>query len=194
MSPNVYIVAGPNGAGKTTFAKRFLMNYAQCRVFINADLIAAGISPLDPEAAAIRAGRLMLEEIDLQASRGTDFGFETTLAGRAHLDLIQKLKQRGYTVNLYFLWVPTTRLAQARVRARVIGGGHSIPDPVVIRRFDRSIRNFLQLYRHVVDNWILFDNAEEEPRVIAQRHGPRTRIIQEEAYDRLNREYGGANE
>jgi predicted ABC-type ATPase len=101
MSSRVYIIAGPNGAGKTTFAREFLPNYADCKNFINADLIAQGVSPFSPEAAAFRAGRLMLEEIDLYAKRGESFGFETTLSGRSYLSLIRGLKRRGYEVHFF---------------------------------------------------------------------------------------------
>ncbi len=190
MSPNVYIVAGPNGAGKTTFAKRFLANYAECRIFINADLIAAGISPLDPEAAAIRAGRLMLEEIHLQASRGSDFGFEATLSGHTQLRLIEGLKKRGYKIHILFLWVPAVELSQARVKVRILQGGHSVPEPVIARRFERSIRNFLQSYRFAADAWILFDNSGGRPQIIAQYKAGKTRIIHRRLYDRLVRDYG----
>lgn len=103
MSPNVYIIAGPNGAGKTTFAREFLPNYADCRNFINADLIAEGISPFSPETAAVRAGRLMLEEIRFAVNRRVDFGFETTLSGQGHLKLVSQLKKRGYGVHFFYL-------------------------------------------------------------------------------------------
>jgi len=115
MSPSLYIIAGPNGAGKTTFARQFLPNYADCRNFINADLIAQGVSPFSPEAAAFRAGRLMLQEIDLYAKRGESFGFETTLSGRSYLSLIRRLKKRGYKVHFFYLWVPSVELALWRI-------------------------------------------------------------------------------
>jgi predicted ABC-type ATPase len=99
MSPSAYIIAGPNGAGKTTFAREFLPNYADCRNFVNADLIAQGMSPFSPETAALRAGRLMLEEINLFMRRGADFGFETTLSGRGHLNLVRQLKKRAYGIH-----------------------------------------------------------------------------------------------
>lgn len=106
--PNVYVIAGPNGAGKTTFAREFLPNYADCRNFVNADLIAAGVSPLDPYRAAFRAGQLMLEEIAAFAKRHADFGFETTLSGRAHVSLLRKLKAMDYAVHFFYLWVRST--------------------------------------------------------------------------------------
>jgi len=118
MSPSVYIIAGPNGAGKTTFAQEFLPKYADCSNFVNADLIAKGVSPFLPEAAAFRAGRLMLEEIELLAKRHADFGFETTFSGRTHRKLIRGLKRRGYSVHLFYLWVSGVELALSRVKNR----------------------------------------------------------------------------
>src|SRR6266478_5622351 len=126
IKPSVYIIGGPNGAGKTTFAREFLPNYAECRNFVNADLIAQGVSPFSPESAAIRAGRLMLEEMGLHMKRRDDFGFETTLAGRGYLRLIRQLKKRGYEVQLFYLWVPSVDLALSRIRERVARGGHDV--------------------------------------------------------------------
>ena len=131
MPPAVYVIAGPNGAGKTTFARKFLPRYADCRNFINADLIAEGVSPFEPAAAAFRAGRLMLEQIELFASRKADFGFETTLAGTTYLNLIRRLRRQGYVVHVLFLWVPSVELAVSRVRGRVLNGGHDVPEGVV---------------------------------------------------------------
>ncbi len=122
MSPNVYIIARPNGAGKTTFAREFLPNYADCKNFINADMIAQGIAPFSPETAAVRAARLMLEEIKLLAQRQTDFGFETTLSGRTYLKLIQGLKNRGYRVHYFFLWIPSVDLAFIENQGTGAGG------------------------------------------------------------------------
>src|SRR5499433_3158748 len=119
MGSNVYIIAGPNGAGKTTFAREFLPNYAGCRNFINADLIAEGLSPFSPQSAAVRASRLMLEEIGLSVQRGIDFGFETTLSGRGHLNLVRRLKKRGYAIHFFYLWIPSVELALSRIRERV---------------------------------------------------------------------------
>ena len=149
MSPDLYIIAGPNGAGKTTFAREFLPNYAECKNFINADLIAQGVAPFSPEAVAFRAGRLMLEEINHYVKRGEDFGFETTLSGRSYLGLIRRLKKLGYRVHFFFLVVPTVDLALTRVRGRVMEGGHDIPESVVRRRFGRSLQNFFADYRQL---------------------------------------------
>jgi len=135
VSKKIIIIAGPNGAGKTTFAQTFLPNEAQCPRFINADLIAAGLSPFAPEAAAIRAGRLMLEEMTACANQGESFAFETTLAGRSYLRHIQQWKNAGYHVSLFFLSLPNAETAIARVAERVRQGGHSIPESVIRRRF-----------------------------------------------------------
>jgi predicted ABC-type ATPase len=190
MNPSLYVIAGPNGAGKTTFAREFLPNYADCKNFINADLIAEGVSPFSPEAVAFRAGRLMLEEIGLYAKRGDSFGFETTLSGRSHLGLIRDLKKQSYDVHFFFLWIPTVNLALTRVRARVLAGGHNVPEAVVRRRFDRSIRNFLLSYRSLGDSWTLFNNSGATPAVIAFQKKERLRIINIDVYDTLIARYG----
>lgn len=190
MSPNVYIIAGPNGAGKTTFAREFLPNYADCKNFVNADLIAQGVSPFSPETAAFHAGRLMLEEIDFYAKRGESFGFETTLSGQTYLSSVRNLKKRGYEVHFYFLWVLTVDLALARVRARVLEGGHDVPEAVVRRRFDRSIRNFLTRYRLLGDSWMLFDNSRAAPAVIAFEKQGDVRIMNRKVYEALISRHG----
>lgn len=165
-------------------------NYADCRNFINADLIAQGMSPFSPEEAAFRAGRLMLGEIELYARRGESFGFETTLSGRTYLNLIRRLKRRGYEVYFFYLWVPSVELALSRVRARVLEGGHDVPEVVLRRRFDRSIRNFLLLYRPLGESWTLFDNSGATPAVIAFEKWGSLRIMSREVYDTLFTRYG----
>jgi predicted ABC-type ATPase len=190
MSPSVYTIAGPNGAGKTTFAREFLPNYADCKNFINADLIAQGVSPFSPEAIAFRAGRLMLAEIQLYVRRGASFGFETTLSGQSYLSMIRHLKKRGYEVHFFFLWVPSVDLALKRVRARVLEGGHDVPENVVRRRFDRSIRNFLLRYLPLGNSWMLFDNSGATPTVIAFEKQNSLRIIKREIYENLMGHYG----
>jgi predicted ABC-type ATPase len=190
VSPNVYIIAGPNGAGKTTFAREFLPNYADCRNFINADMIAEGMSPFSPESAAIRAGRLMLEEIELFMRRGADFGFETTLSGRSHLGVIRRLKERAYQVHFFYLWVPSVELALARIRERVLRGGHDIPEAVVRRRFKRSITNFLVHYRLLADRWILFDNSSARPTLVASQKQGSLRVVDAKGYNNLVARYG----
>ena len=160
--PKIVIIAGPNGAGKTTFARAFLPREAQCPRFINADLIAAGLSPFAPEAAAIKAGRLMLKEIADAVARGESFAFETTLAGTAYLRHIEKWRKGGYEVSLFFLGLPDADMAVARVAERVRQGGHDIPERVIRRRFVAGRKN-LNLYRAAVNTWVKYDNSGDEP-------------------------------
>jgi predicted ABC-type ATPase len=190
VNPNAYIIAWPNGAGKTTFAREFLPNYANCRIFINADLIAQGMAPFDPESMAFRAGRLMLEEIELQASRGVDFAFETTLSGRGHLSIVRSLKKRGYLIHISYLWVPSADLTLHRIKGRVLRGGHDVPEEVVRRRFEKSIRNFLQQYLPLADSWTLYDNTTEAPSIIAAEEHGDVYVAEPKRYNGLVDRYG----
>ena len=133
-SPTVYVIAGPNGAGKTTFATEFLPDFMECREFLNADLIAAGLSPFAPETQNMRAGRLLLERIAELAGRRADFGFETTLSGRTYVKILGDMKAIGYQVMLFFLWLPSAEMAVARVGCRVRQGGHAVPPDDIRRR------------------------------------------------------------
>lgn len=167
MNKKVVMIAGPNGAGKTTFARSFLPAEAQCPRFINADLIAAGLSPFAPEAAAVRAGRLMLEEIGLSVAQGESFALETTLSGLSYLRHIRAWQAQGYHVSLFFLALPSVDLALARVAERVKQGGHNIPPEVVRRRFAAGRVNFEAKYQQAVDAWALYDNAGMAPVLLA---------------------------
>jgi predicted ABC-type ATPase len=166
-APNIYIVAGPNGVGKTTFMEEFLPNYADCLHFVNADLIAAGLSPFSPESAAIKAGKLMLEEIERHIDYGHDFAFETTLAGKNYVRLLKKVREKGYKIHLFFLWMPNVDLAIKRIEMRVKAGGHNVPTVDVKRRFYRGIYNLFNLYRPLLDFWMLFDNSSTMPQELA---------------------------
>ena len=167
MNSSLYIIAGPNGAGKTIFAKEFLPNYVECSEFVNADLIASGLSPFLPERAAIKASRLMLERIHFLADHGTDFGFETTLSGKSYVRLLKDLKSRGYRIHLYFLWVDNVDIALGRVADRVQRGGHNVPEEIVRRRFNRGLPNLFNLYRPILDFWAIFDNSTHHPVKVA---------------------------
>jgi len=186
----LYVIAGPNGAGKTTFAREFLPNYAACKNFVNADLIAEGMAPFSPETAALRAGRTMLGEIRSFSLSGVSFAFETTLSGRTYLPLLRRLKVKGYDIHLFYLWVQSVDLALSRVRERVSRGGHDVPESVVRRRFDRSVRNFLFYYRQLADVWTLFDNSGQVPKVVAVERDKRIRIIKKDVYTGLVKRYG----
>ena len=167
MSPDpsdkrVLIIAGPNGAGKTTFARAFLPHEGACPVFVNADLIAAGIAPFAPEAAAVRAGRLMLQEIRRHAKAGDTFAFETTLSGRGYARMIPQWQKAGYHVKIIFLSLKSPEHAIARVALRVKQGGHDVPEDVIRRRFDAGLANFRNVYAQLVEAWVLYDNSNSQ--------------------------------
>lgn len=164
----IVIIAGPNGAGKTTFAREFLPNEADCPVFVNVDLIAIGLSPFRPEAAAIRAGRIMLEQIAAHVKKRERFAFETTLSGLGYARMVPEWQAKGYRVKLIFLRLPTAKMAIARVRLRVREGGHNVAESVVRRRFRAGWLNFEAVYRDMVDEWIVYDNSGDKPIFIAE--------------------------
>lgn len=168
----IVIIAGPNGAGKTTFAREFLPFEAGCPIFINADLIAAGLSPFQPEAAAFRAGRLMLEEIVSHVAANKSFAFETTLSGLTYARMIPQWRAANYIVKLLFLSLATPEEAIARVAMRVRQGGHSVPPTIILRRFIAGLRNFHDIYRRRVDYWQWFDNSGSMPRLLEEGENP----------------------
>ena len=163
VRPRIIIIGGPNGAGKTTFAREFLPREANCPVFVNADLIAAGLSPFEPGIAGFRAGRLMLEEIIRHAANLESFAFETTLAGMSYARLIRAWKISGYRVKIIYLQLDSPEQAIARVAERVRQGGHNVPEQVIRRRFHSGLENFNKIYAPMVDAWVLYDNSGNEP-------------------------------
>jgi predicted ABC-type ATPase len=184
-NPVCYIIAGPNGAGKTTFARKFLPEYVKCLDFINADLIAGGISPFVPEKAAIQAARIMIEQIHHLAESRRDFGFETTLSGKSHANLLHKLKGKGYRIHLFFLWLPNADLAIERIADRVRKGGHNIPEGVVRRRFHKGLNNFIKIYLPLLDSWFIIDNSREISRMIAFEKDGVRKIIAPEIFAKI---------
>ncbi|MFH0935709.1 MAG: zeta toxin family protein [Candidatus Omnitrophota bacterium] len=178
----IYIIAGPNGSGKTTFARMFLPDYVKCPNFVNADLIAQGLAPFGPRAAAIKAGKLLLQQIHEYAGRGVDFAFETTLSGKSYANLLKGLKAKGYALHLFFLWIPSPELAIARIKDRVTEGGHHVPAEDVKRRFARGINNFFTLYEPLLDSWMLFDNSKAKPILIARRQNSHREVVDEELF------------
>jgi predicted ABC-type ATPase len=168
-SKDVVMIGGPNGAGKTTWAYRRLSPTLGIREFVNADEIARGISPLDPEASAIGAGRLMLDRLNELIDAGDSFAFETTCSGRGHARLLERCRTEGYRITLIFLWLPSADVALARVARRVGRGGHRIPDEVVMRRYSAGLRNMRDLYVPLADIALIYDNSDERGDLIASR-------------------------
>lgn len=164
------IIAGPNGAGKTTFAKSFLPQEAHVLRFINADLIAAGLSPFAPEQMAVKAGRLMLQEVKEAVTKRESFAIETTLSGSAYLKHIREWQSLGYEVSLFFLQLSSVDLAIRRVAQRVKQGGHHIPEAVIRRRYQAGLDNF-PIYAKLVNDWTLFNNDDGIPKLIAHNGG-----------------------
>jgi predicted ABC-type ATPase len=164
--PHATLIAGPNGAGKTTFAQEYLPGEPEGVRFLNADLIAAGLSPFDPDRAALRAGRLLLSLVDEAVARRESFTVETTLSGHGYARAIPEWQARGYFVTLIFLALPDVETAIARVAERVRQGGHDIPVPTIRRRFEAGLRNFETVFKPLVDEWLLIDNAGDVPVLI----------------------------
>jgi predicted ABC-type ATPase len=164
--PNLYIISGCNGAGKTTASFTVLPELLNCHEFVNADIIAAGLSPFNPESVALEAGRIMLQRINTLLETGVDFAFETTLATRSYVSFIKKAKEKEYTVKLLYFWLSSPQFAINRVATRVSEGGHHIPDDVVIRRYYRGINNLINLYAKICDTWIVIDNTEPPSEII----------------------------
>ena len=162
----VIIIAGPNGAGKTTFAREYLPIEVGCVNFINADMIAMGLSPFNPDKAAIRAGRIMLSEMESYVKRGESFAFETTLSGKRYARLIPIWKRLGYRIDMYYLKLFHVEMAIERVKARVAQGGHSVPEDIIRRRYQAGLHNFIQIYRELVDTCLVYDNSGEQPILV----------------------------
>ncbi len=169
-APRCIVIAGPNGAGKTTFAREYLPKDAQVIHFVNADLIAGGLSPLRPELATLAGGRLFLTELDRLARARADFAFETTLSGLVYLHRLKRWKAAGYRIEITWLRLASPQLALRRIAARVRQGGHNVPRADVLRRFTRGWVNFQQFYRPLADAWAVYDNSGDAPRLI--EHGP----------------------
>lgn len=183
--PTCWIIAGPNGAGKTTFALEYLPGVAGCTHFINADLIAAGLSPLAPERELMAASRIFLREIDECIEAREDFAFETTLAGRTYLRLVARMRRDGWRVELIYLALPSVEMSKLRVAERVAHGGHNIPIADIERRFPRSLRHLLDDYSHCVDSCTCFMNGGESPVLVFEQRGNNRDIVHDDYYQLL---------
>ena len=166
--PNLYIIAGCNGAGKTTASYTVLPEILDCKEFVNADNIAAGISPFNPESVAIEAGRIMLKRINELLDEGADFALETTLSTKSYVSFVKKAQQAGYEVTLLYFWLSSPEMAHDRVAKRVKSGGHDIPIDVIDRRYYRGIKNLVNLYIPICDKWLVMNNVGQTSKLVAQ--------------------------
>lgn len=186
MEKTLYIISGCNGAGKTTASYTVLPEILDCREYVNADEIAKGLSPFNPESVAIEAGRLMLERIDYLMTAGVSFSIETTLATKSYVNLVRRAHKQGYNVKLLFFWLESPEMAKLRVAERVAKGGHNIPEDVIERRYYAGIRNLFNLFMNEVDYWAIFMNTKKPMTSIAvggmafEKH-----IIEVELYNKM---------
>tara|TARA_R110002049_G_scaffold2485_2_gene18210 strand:- start:11408 stop:11983 length:576 start_codon:yes stop_codon:yes gene_type:complete len=185
----LYVIAGCNGAGKTTASYTILPEILECGEFVNADEIARGLSPFQPEKAGIQAGRLMLERIKSLIGRGQDFAFETTLSTKSYKNLIQDAKKKNYSVTLIFFWLSSQELAVKRVETRVKEGGHNIPEKVIRRRYENGLRNFFDIFKSIVDDWMLIDNSGDPYELIAEKTQSEEIIYNVEIWNSLKKKY-----
>lgn len=190
MSKKIYIVSGCNGAGKTTASYTILPEILDCKEFVNADEIAKGLSPFQPETVAFEAGRIMLERLDDLLLANENFAFETTLASRTFARFIKRARALGYEVTLLFFWLNSKELAVSRVKKRVEEGGHHIPVEVIRRRYDRGLSNFFELYLPLVKHWMFIDNSGTPYKEICQSIEGKVEILENDKWNTIKEKYG----
>ena len=189
--PTLYIIAGCNGAGKTTASMTLLPEILNCKEFVNADSIASGLSPFQPETVSFEAGRLMIRRMNELMKQGETFAVETTLSSRHYLHFIRKCREAGFKTALIFYWLSSLQLAKQRVKLRVLKGGHGIPNDVIERRYHKGLENFFSLYKNTVDQWTFLDNSMTEPIPIAQRVTNNNEVIFNKIiWNSLEKKYG----
>ena len=186
---HIYIISGPNGAGKTTASYTVLPKILQCKEFVNADEIARGLSPFNPESVAIEAGRLMLKRISELLQRNESFSIETTLSTRSYFRLVEKAHSQGYDVTLLFFWLKSPQQAIERVAERVAKGGHDIPKDIIVRRYWEGLDNLFKIYMPIVDTWILVNNSETPRSVVATGGKDQKTIIKDNKHFKTIEEY-----
>lgn len=190
--PTIYVIAGPNGVGKTTFADRYLPDEAKQLEFVNADLIVRGLSPYDPDAVSMEAGRIALTRIKQHIANRVGFTWETTMSGRSAVGWLRSARQAGFAITGYFLWVRNVESTIRRIRSRVLEGGHNIPDEVSRRRFLKILHNFWEIYRPVFDVWKFYENDAAEPRLLAVQKNNRLAFRDRERFQQSMTEAGMA--
>jgi predicted ABC-type ATPase len=185
----LFIISGCNGAGKTTASYTILPEILKCDEFVNADEIAKGLSPFNPESAAIQAGRLMLERMNDLILKGQDFAFETTLATKSYKNFVIKAKENDYQVTLLFFWLCTPELAVKRVETRVKEGGHNISEDVIRRRYEKGLKNFYEIFEPIVDEWMFIDNSGEPYEILAHKNNESNFINNNGKWEELLNKY-----
>ena len=185
--PNLYIIGGCNGAGKTTASYTVLPEILDCREFINADEIAKGLSPFQPEKVAIQSGRIMLKRIDELLHSKEDFAFETTLSSKSYVNIVKEAQEYGYNVTLIFFWLNSVELAKERVKVRVIEGGHNIPSETIERRYKLGLENLFKRFIPIVDSWMIFDNSSDISNLLSEGgKNENSKIYNKEIWETLN--------
>ena len=187
----LYVIAGCNGAGKTTASYTILPEILDCKEFVNADEIARGLSPFQPEKVGIEAGRLMLNRINTLLESNENFAFETTLATKSYVNFIKRAKEKEYRVTLLFFWLHSSNLAISRVKSRVKEGGHNIPEDTIKRRYTSGLKNFFKLYLPIIDNWLLVNNSGETYEIIAEGSFEDMTVNNEILWKQINEKYDG---
>ena len=183
----IYIIAGCNGAGKTTASFTILPEILDCKEFVNADEIAKGLSPFQPEKVAFEAGRIMLDRINVLLQSDESFAFETTLATRTYKQKLIDAAANGFSIKLLFFWLPSIEMAIDRVAIRVSEGGHNIPSNIIARRYQRGIENLFKIYLPLCNSWMIFDN-EAISKIIAEKlNGQETKIFDKEKWDLISK-------
>lgn len=186
---HLYIISGPNGAGKTTASYTVLPKILQCKEFVNADEIARGLSPFNPESVAIEAGRLMLKRISELLQRNESFSIETTLSTRSYFRLVEKAHLQGYDVTLLYFWLKSPQQAIERVAERVAKGGHDIPNNIIVRRYWEGLDNLFKIYMPIVDTWILVNNSETPRSIVATGGKDQEIVIKDSKHFKTIEEY-----
>lgn len=187
---NLYIISGCNGAGKTTASFTILPEILECKEFVNADEIARGLSPFQPEKVAFESGRIMLRRLNELIDENENFAFETTLASKTFKEYVIRAKNKGYETTLIFFWLDDVAMAIERVKIRVEEGGHNIPTEIIVRRYNRGLHNFFKIYKSIVDNWMFIDNSGSTYTEIAQSVSGEMEVFNEVLWNKIKLNYG----